>query len=579
MRAPVVSSAHHLVEEYRRFLRTSYRFLDPALRAQFESHLAAAEVVVRGPYVTLARDFQPGATLKELVQSGRADAELLRIRWAFGDQPLFRHQEQALESGRAGRPFVVTTGTGSGKTECFLLPVLDGIVRRKREGVGGVQALFLYPMNALANDQLERLRRMLRGSGVNVSYALYTGDSEAAVRKLGEEAAETERVTRVAIRQNPPDILLTNYKQLEFLLVRKKDRGLFGPALRYLVLDEIHSYRGALATEIACLIRRLKAHAGIGTGDLLPIGTSATVTSGAGGVSALADFATVLFGESVRAEHVIRESLVAPAVNRAPWTPPCPNLGGELLASHDLADDETIVSLAERLTGRSCPPGEPLADRIGAVLAGNAIVEALEEVFSRPASLEDAVAFLREHCPDRADQPVEIVRREIEAYLLVGSAGDEEHPPRLRPKLHLFFHGVYDVALCLNPSCRSLVAHGATECLKCGSAARPAALCRTCGQDFVKLRFESESDDQPAGTGDFYSDERSAFLTPKVHELPEAPGVEDEEIVPEEWEATPAKKAVRVALSNGKLDPVGICISCGRILARRPRQLAPRLTD
>jgi ATP-dependent helicase YprA (DUF1998 family) len=90
----------------------------------------------------------------------------------------------------------VTTGTGSGKTEAFLLPVFDGILRRRREGVRGVQAVLLYPMNALANDQLERLRRMLRGTGVDLSFALYTGDSEKAAQNLREAPAESERLTR-----------------------------------------------------------------------------------------------------------------------------------------------------------------------------------------------------------------------------------------------------------------------------------------------------------------------------------------------------------------------------------------------
>ncbi|MGQ9590960.1 MAG: hypothetical protein ACUVYA_11765, partial [Planctomycetota bacterium] len=92
----------------------------------------------------------------------------------------------------------------------------------------------------------------MRGTGLDLSFALYTGDSDATARNLGEEPAESERLTRAAIRSQPPDILLTNYKQLEFLLVRREDRGLFTRSLRYLVLDEIHSYRGALANEIAC---------------------------------------------------------------------------------------------------------------------------------------------------------------------------------------------------------------------------------------------------------------------------------------------------------------------------------------
>ncbi len=567
MKPNIPLAVRHLIAEYRRFLRTSYRFLDPQLREQFEAHLAQAEVVVRGPYVTLARDFARGRTLRALVEAGAVTAELLRARWPFEEAPLYLHQEKALLAGQGGRPFVVTTGTGSGKTEAFFLPVLDGILRRKRDGVSGLQAVFLYPMNALANDQLERMRALLRGTGLDVSFALYTGDSDTATRNLREEPAEKERLSRAAIRRQPPDILLTNYKQLEFLLVRAEDRPLFTPALHYLVLDEIHSYRGALATEIACLIRRLKAHADVASGGLVGIGTSATVASGAGGADALAGFATILFGEQFRAEDVIGESLAPRPPAQTTWLPATPTLEEADILGVDPENDVAVVHLAERLTGRRCPEGGPLADRIAAVLAGNAVVEALEEACARPVSIADTAATLRARFPDRQAVPDEAVRREIEAYLLVGSIGDEANPPRLRPKLHTFFHGVYDVALCLNPECRALVPQGGAQCPACGAAARPAALCRTCGQDFVKLRFEREQDDLPVGTGDFYSDEHTAFVTHRVHELPEAPGEDEGPEGGEEAERAPTTG--RREEAEDRLDAIGLCAGCGPDPGRR----------
>ncbi|MGQ9663512.1 MAG: DEAD/DEAH box helicase, partial [Kiritimatiellia bacterium] len=148
-------AVRHLIDEYSSFLRTSYRFLDEHLRRQFEDHLAQADVVVKGPCVTLAQDFALGPTLHELVHAGTAHPDLPKARWPFGENPLYRHQEQAFRLGQAGRSFVITTGTGSGKTEAFLFPVLDGILRRKAEGVQGLQAVCVYSMNALANDQLE----------------------------------------------------------------------------------------------------------------------------------------------------------------------------------------------------------------------------------------------------------------------------------------------------------------------------------------------------------------------------------------------------------------------------------------
>lgn len=562
----IPQAVRELIAEYRRFLRTSYRFLDERLRRQFEEHLDRSDVIVRGPYVTLAREFERGSTLAELVAAGSLHPDLSRACWPFGEERLFHHQELALQAGRAGRSFVVTTGTGSGKTEAFLLPVLDGILRRKARGTKGLQAILLYPMNALANDQLERFRRLLRGTGLDLSFALYTGDSDATARNLGEEPAESERLTRAAIRSQPPDILLTNYKQLEFLLVRREDRGLFTRSLRYLVLDEIHSYRGALATEIACLIRRLKAHAGLAPGELVAMGTSATVAARGGGSEALARFATALFGEPVAAGDVIGERHAGPASEGTSWTPAPPALDDALLAKFDPGDDGSVLQLAERLTGRRCPSAGPIAERVGALLDGNRVVRALEEILEEPCSLDRAAELLRVRVEERTGITTEEVRREIEAYLLVGSIGDEDHPPRLRPKLHTFFHGVYDVALCLNPDCRALVPQGGAECVRCGSAARPAALCRTCGQDFVKVRFEREDDDRPVGTGDFYSDERTAFLTHEIRELPEGAGTEDEE-AEERAGADPASRSRRRRDAEARLEATGVCLGCGRLLA------------
>src|SRR5581483_4078790 len=166
-------------------------------------------------------------------------------------------------------------------------------------------------------------------------------------KSLGEEPAESERLTRAAIRSQPPDILLTNYKQLEFLLVRREDRRLFTKSLRHLVLDEIHSYRGALATETACLIRRLKAHAGIHPGELVAIGTSATIAAKEGGSEALARFATALFGEPVSPEDVIGERYAARPTESASWTPPPPRLGDASLVNFTPDDDASVVALAE----------------------------------------------------------------------------------------------------------------------------------------------------------------------------------------------------------------------------------------
>ena len=515
-RFSVVESVRHLIGQYRSFIRSSYRLADPHLRAQFEAHVDGAEVLVKGPYVTLSRDFAAGTPLADLLAAGCGHPQLGRFHWKFGSSPLFAHQEAALRAVEAGRNIIVKTGTGSGKTESFLLPVLSGVLRLKAQGIQGTKAILLYPMNALANDQLTRLRELIRDSGTGVSFALYTGDSEKVSGMLGEPVAGNEITGREAIRRNPPDILLTNYKQLEFLLVRKADRALFGPALRFAVLDEIHSYRGALATELACLLRRLKARCNLDGGTLRCIGTSATVSQDAGGDEALARFAAGLFDEAFTAQDIIGESYLPAPVPRASYFPPVIRLADRDIGVFAHEDEGALVRFAERICGSKASASGTAQEKIRGLLEGNQFLAALTSAAAVPRSLAELAADLRAQFQDLAPLADTELAKLIEAYLLLGSFGDEDDPPSLRPKLHTFFHGVYDVGLCMNPACRTLTADGSDRCAKCGAAVRPAVLCRTCGQDFVKVRFDPEHPGRALANDEFMSDDDTAFITPSL---------------------------------------------------------------
>jgi len=517
----VVEQVDHLIGAYRRFIKSSYRLADDGLRAQFEEHVDGAEVLVKGPYVTLARDFLAEKTLADLLRDGVGHPRLAELHWAFGQQPLFKHQENAFRAVTSSRNVVVKTGTASGKTEAFLLPVMSGILRAKAEGVMGTKAVLLYPMNALANDQLERLRTLIAGSGVPITFALYTGESETVAGTLGAPLSGHELIQRDEIRRTPPDIILTNYKQLEFLLIRQADRRLFTPALRFVVLDELHSYRGALATEIACLIRRLKARCDLQQGDLRCIGTSATVSQDAGGDQALAAFATGLFDEAFAVDDVIGEIYDDTAhQTSAPYIPPIVIPSDDEMRLAASGDAQAAVAIAERLCGRTVKGVGSQPERITGLFAGNALVEAIREASREPRTYAELATVVRTKLAslgvDLAAVTDPAVASLIEAYVAVGSIGDENDPPILRPKLHTFFHGVYDVGLCLNPDCRTLVRDGSDTCPECKSAVRPAVLCRTCGQDFAKVRVDPDDPTRTYPNDDFFSDDTTRFLTPRV---------------------------------------------------------------
>src|SRR5262249_4107296 len=217
--------------------------------------------------------FLSGKPWRELPLDGKLAAALAR---RSKGKPTYLHQQQAVEHllGPGCSPLVVTTGTGSGKTECFLAPLLQAAIEDaiKQRGVPGLVGLVLYPMNALANDQLERIEFYLQESG-------YGDAVRVAMYNRGTKEDERER-----LRQRPPHLLLTNYQMLEYLLVRPQDReSLFaGHRCRFVVLDEVHTYRGTLGTHVALLLRRFRAHlrrANPQTPGFITIGTSATIRS------------------------------------------------------------------------------------------------------------------------------------------------------------------------------------------------------------------------------------------------------------------------------------------------------------
>lgn len=286
------------------FLRTTFPITNPFFSGALEKLLAKPDALFRGPYVSIKLPF---------VRAAGGEPRFPNVMPA-GFRP-YRHQEAAFErlDERHGLPAIVATGTGSGKTECFLFPILDYC--HKNRGRRGVKAIVIYPMNALATDQAGRLARLiwsnpeLRGQ---VTAGLYIGGREQqAVRTM----TETEVVTdREAMRQAPPDILLTNYKMLDYLLVRPEDFPLWRfnepETLRYLVVDELHTFDGAQGADLACLIRRIKERLKTPKGRLIAAGTSATLGDGPGGFTKadLAGYAARVFGEPFDESSIIGES-------------------------------------------------------------------------------------------------------------------------------------------------------------------------------------------------------------------------------------------------------------------------------
>ncbi|MGW5317721.1 DEAD/DEAH box helicase [Nocardia thailandica] len=264
---------------------------DPALAAAFDRAVDETSLLTKGPLLELTPPYAAGASLRELITEGVLHPGLDELTALELDRPLYRHQETAVRKAVAGRNLVVSTGTGSGKTESFLLPIFNELVTQKAAGTlgPGVRALLLYPMNALANDQLKRLRTLLAATP-DLTFGRYTGetkkrtaDAEAVYRSMfpGVERLPNELLSREEMWQSPPNILLTNYAMLEYLLLRPRDMELFDGQhaghWKFVALDEAHVYDGAQGSEVGLLLRRLRDRVG-GDRNLQCIATSASLS-------------------------------------------------------------------------------------------------------------------------------------------------------------------------------------------------------------------------------------------------------------------------------------------------------------
>ncbi|MER6616598.1 DEAD/DEAH box helicase [Streptomyces xantholiticus] len=292
------------------YLTTTFALAEPDTQDALEDFLTdPADGLFRGPYLRIRRPFRPAA-----------DGWERHLDWfPTGFRP-YAHQAESFarltgKDGHRPEPTLVTTGTGSGKTESFLIPVLDHCRRARAAGKAGIKAVLLYPMNALAGDQAGRLGDLFERDKRldDVTAGLYIGEASAA--RGSEPPYGRVMVDRAEIRRNPPDILITNYKMLDLLLQRQQDASLWRDAdLAYIVIDEFHTFDGAQGTDVAMLLRRLAAVVGAAEegrplGSICPVATSATLGSGdaVGGARAMLDVASQVFGVRFPADAVVGE--------------------------------------------------------------------------------------------------------------------------------------------------------------------------------------------------------------------------------------------------------------------------------
>ena len=333
-------AAKSIKEDFVDYILSTRYCYSEEIRAKFKKELLAT--IAKGPFVSITDLFKEGLTLSDLEKDPnpiyRISPEFEKLEQGKEkkklplDRPLYLHQEKAYRKVCEGRNIVVTTGTGSGKTESFLIPIFNKLMEEKEAGTldNNVRAIIIYPMNALANDQIKRLRQYLL-KYPEITFGIYTGETkEKHDEALGiyedlhaddiEELREplpNERISREEMKENPPHILITNYSMLDYMMLRPEDNMLFtGKKLRFVVLDEAHTYRGAQGIETALLLSRLKARV-IVNQKIQFILTSATLGEKGKSEQAIVDFARNLTGERFEKDDIIFSERVQPDFSKA----------------------------------------------------------------------------------------------------------------------------------------------------------------------------------------------------------------------------------------------------------------------
>jgi len=401
MTGPQPSFPTLLAEEARagitEYLSTTFALADAEARDALAGFLGDPEHgIFRGPYLRARTPFPP-------VEPGWTSP----LDWMPKDFVPYRHQAGAFDrlSTRDGpaKPTIVTTGTGSGKTEAFLLPLLDHARRARARGQSGITAIVLYPMNALVTDQARRLANLLHDDPAlsQVTAGVYIGGHGTRTVATRDELVDKRNV----LRQNPPDILLTNYRMLDLLLLRAADAPLWAASsasLQYIVLDEFHTYDGAQGTDVAMLLRRLGAtcrvaEEGRPLGRIVPVATSATLGGGTR-ADELREFARTIFGTPFDDDAVITEERLAAddIVGEIDFELQIPDVYAVLATPEPTADDpESWVPLAEEVlasssTGKHAAAHDyrdpfELGDQLRHHFLTKVIIEALGDTPQTPA--------------------------------------------------------------------------------------------------------------------------------------------------------------------------------------------------
>lgn len=533
-----VHFSHGVCGEFLRYLFSAFPLSDPELAAQAKKLLkrpSALDIpLVQGPFVSLSEAFAKGDSVQGLANQGILHHVMPGL---IGYPTMWKHQQQVFEAVKKGNHVLVATGTGSGKTEAFLYPIVDDLLRqRDRNITSGLSAILIYPMNALANDQLDRLRDMLGGTGItfgqwvgttpktenDVSIERFEGSGRQAYlaerKKRREEAQAEDRAVRPIappeeccsekdIEDRKPRILLTNYRQLEVLMTRDDDIFLFANApLQYLVFDEAHTYGGATGAEVACLIRRVRALAGKKPDEIICIGTSATLSDPAkqDNEGTTRRFASRFFGVNPDKVALVGESYVSREWPKQRYKPAKPQgdglarIGKILQGVTEPVNLGMLKEVVQELTGQPFDAGNNWREALFDHLVTNEYVFQSTQVLLKPKRQDEAAWATSQRVAMGRMPQGEQANAELLAYLVLGAAALKGGESLLRPKVHFFIRGLDEMVVSLGgtdktPKVELFMSLNDAKQAHAGrhdDAFFSVLTCRNCGQHFFEKHYQ-----------------------------------------------------------------------------------------
>lgn len=487
-----------IVNQYQDFINGYINIKDAKITAKVQSGLDSG-VLWPEPLVQLSPAFAKGDSFETLERDGVLCPET-KSCFLSGGVPisLYRHQTDAIRRYGEGKSYVLTTGTGSGKSLSYIVPIVDYSLRHKAEK--GVKAVVVYPMNALANSQMEELEKFLKNSPVQVRYGRYTGQENSQERN--------------ALLTNPPDILLTNYMMLELILTRAGERKFVESfkTLRFFVLDELHTYRGRQGADVAMLSRRLFEASG--AESLIYVGTSATLASSPSGKleeerREVATCASRIFGGEIAPEDVITETIVR-ATDVFEETPEsvaalCREVAALGVPNDDeeggvetLGSDE-VLAILRRITGRGDDAEALQASRLAAWIEETFGIEEREGRLTRREPLElsgtgsgseKLAKILRDRLGEGAPDAGRCENAIRRLFMAGYRAQKKDGRPFFAFRLHQFFsRGDYVYATAELGEKREIYLHKqrfapSVEGAKEQKRLYPLVFCRECGKEY-----------------------------------------------------------------------------------------------